>query len=140
MKREGGVGVQLTIGQVASAAHVNVETIRYYERRGLMPPPERSRSGYRQYEPAAVRRLRFVKRAQALGFTLAEIGELLDLRADPVRSCEQVEAEASRAIARIDRQIEELERMREALAPLRRACHERPPGEECPILDALEAS
>lgn len=130
----------LTIGQVASAANVNVETIRYYERRGLIPEPERSPSGYRQYTRAAVRRLRFVKRAQVLGFTLAEISELLELRADPGRSCEQVEVEASRTIQRIDRKIAELRRMRSALAPLRRACRERPSSEECPLLDALEGA
>lgn len=130
----------LTIGQVADAADVNVETIRYYERRGLIPEPERSRSGYRQYTPAAIRRLRFVKRAQALGFTLSEIGDLLELRADPGRSCEQVEAEASRAMERIDRKIAELRRMRSALAPLRQACRERPSSDECPLLDALEGT
>lgn len=106
-----------------------------------MPSPERSPSGYRQYEPAAVRRLRFVKRAKTLGFTLAEIGELLELRLHPARSCEQVEAEASRAIVRIDGKIAELQRMRSALAPLRRACRERRSTEECPILlNALEDS
>jgi len=93
----------LTIGQVANAADVNVEMIRDYECRSLMPEPERSRSGYRKYAPAAKQRLRFVKRAQALGFTLAEIGELLELRVHPGRRYKQVEAEASRPMERLER-------------------------------------
>ena len=82
----------LKIGELARAADVGVETIRYYERRGLLTRPPRRASGYRQYPPQAVNRVRFIRRAQALGFTLREIEELLALRVDDERSCADVRA------------------------------------------------
>ncbi|HEX6807824.1 MAG TPA: MerR family transcriptional regulator [Gemmatimonadaceae bacterium] len=130
----------LTIGQVAKAAHVNVETIRYYEREGLIPEPPRTVAGYRQYTEDAVRRVRFMKRAQTLGFTLDEVGILLELRVRPGSACREAVAEANKAIERIDHKIAELTRMRSALGTLADACRGRRALRECPILDALEES
>ncbi len=127
----------LTIGQLAKLASVNVETVRYYERRALLMEPPRTTSGYRQYPRDTVRRIRFIKRAQELGFTLEEISELLALRVAPETNCEAVEARARHAIARIDARVEELDRMRNALDALASACRSRRTTPDCPILDAL---
>lgn len=128
----------LTIGQLARQAGVNVETVRYYERRALLPEPPRTRAGYRQYSPDAVRRIGFIKQAQELGFTLREIAGLLALRVDPETNCEAVEAQAVDAITRIDAKVAELERMRVALRKLVKACDARRPTDDCPIIEALE--
>lgn len=130
----------MTTSELASGAGVNVQTVRYYERRGLLPEPPRTRSGYRQYRPDDLRRLRFIKRAQDLGFRLAEIAELLSLRVWADGSCGEVQDRAEGAISRIDEQVEHLTRMRQALASLVRACRQREPTGECPILEALEDS
>ena len=130
----------LTIGQVAKAAHVNVETIRYYEREGLIPAPPRTSAGYRQYTEDAVRRVRFMKRAQTLGFTLDEVAILLELRVRPGSACHEVVAEANKAIERINHKIAELTRMRNALGTLAGACRGERRLRDCPILDALEVS
>jgi Hg(II)-responsive transcriptional regulator len=130
--------MSLTIGQVARAADVNTETIRYYEREGLLPEPPRTPAGYRQYTDDAVRRVRFMKRAQTLGFTLAEIGVLLRLRVKRGTACKAVVAEANGAIERIDGKIRELRRMRSALGTLADACRDRRALPGCPILEALE--
>ncbi|HEX5438031.1 MAG TPA: MerR family transcriptional regulator [Gemmatimonadaceae bacterium] len=130
--------MSLTISQVAKAADVNTETIRYYEREGLLPEPPRTPTGYRQYTEDAIRRVRFMKRAQRLGFTLAEIGVLLRLRVRRGSACKEVVAEASSAIERIDGKIRELQRMRAALGTLTGACRTRRAMPGCPILDALE--
>jgi Hg(II)-responsive transcriptional regulator len=132
--------VALTIGQVAKAAHVNVETIRYYEREGLIPSPPRTSAGYRQYTEDAIRRVRFMKRAQRLGFTLEEVGILLRLRVRRGSACHDVVAEATKAMERIDGKIDELHRMREALATLVDGCRDRRALRGCPILDALEGT
>ncbi len=128
----------MTIGQVAERVHVNVQTVRYYERRGLLPEPPRTASGYRQYDAEAVRRIGFIKRAQGLGFTLEEITELLDLRVDPEGSCDSVEARAERTITRIEAKIADLERMRDALTRLAHDCRHRRASDDCPILVSLE--
>ncbi len=96
------------------------------------------RRGYRQYPPDTVRRVTFIKRAQALGFTLEEIGGPLSLRVTPGHSCTTVEGQARSAIARLDGQLAELQRMRLALARLADACHSQPADGECPLLDAIE--
>ena len=128
----------LTIGQLARQAGVHHETVRYYERRGLLPRPPRTRSGYRQFPPEVVRRVRFIKRAQGLGFTLEEIKGLLALRVHHPRGCGAVEREAQGVLARVAGRMEELERIRAVLVTLVKACQERRVTEECPILDALE--
>jgi MerR family mercuric resistance operon transcriptional regulator len=128
----------LTIGQVAKTADVNIETVRYYERRGLLPEPHRRPSGYRNYPPDAVRRIRFIKHAQQLGFSLQEVSELLQLRVDPGTSCHEVKQRAEAKNAEIERRIEDLRCMQQALATLAEACSGQGPINECPILDALD--
>ena len=128
----------LTTGQLAGAAGVGVQTVRYYERIGLLRDPPRSVGGYRQYDGSDLRRLRFVRAAQELGFTLGEIDELLELRVEAGKSCASVSQTADRAIARVDGKVRELNAMRQALARLRVACNEGLPTSECPILEALE--
>lgn len=128
----------LTIGQVARAAHVNVETVRYYERRGLLPEPARRPSGYRSYAPDAVRRIQFIRRAQRLGFSLEEVSSLLRLRVEPEMPCIEVKHRAEAKIADIERKIEDLCGMRQALVTLSETCRGEGPIGECPILDALD--
>ncbi len=109
----------LTIGEVADEGGVNVQTIRYYERRGLLPEPTRSASGYRTYSAEAVRRLRFIRRAQLLGFSLAEIEELLSLRMQPGTTCGDIRKRARDKISAVDQKIVELQRIKEALVSWR---------------------
>lgn len=129
----------LTIGKVAQRAGVGVETIRFYERRGLIEEPPRRESGYRQYTPEVVVRLGFIRRAKDLGFSLKEIAELLSLRVDPDSTCADVKARAAAKIAAIEEKIAELRRMKKALGVLHDACSGVGPTSQCPILDALEA-
>ncbi len=128
----------LTIGKVAAAAAVNVQTLRYYERVGLMPSPKRSRSGYRQYTEETVRVVSFVKRAQQLGFTLKEIKELLKFRSAGLQRRDAVRAAAVAKVADIDARIEDLTAIRAALSSLVKTCSCQGTKLECPILDALE--
>lgn len=128
----------LTIGQVAQQAGVNTQTLHYYERRGLLPKPPRSSANYRLYPEQTVRRVRFVKRAQALGFTLNEIEELLSLRARPRARCADIRQRAETKIADIDAKIRSLKSMRRALSKLMDQCSGQTPVSECPILDAMD--
>jgi len=128
----------LKIGELAKAAGVGVETIRYYERRGLLAQPPRRASGYRQYPPMTVRRVRFIRRAQTLGFTLKEIEELLALRVDDERSCADVRALARAKLEDIERRVAELQQMGRALEQVARRCRGRGPTSECPILEVLD--
>lgn len=128
----------MTIGQVAREAGVGVETIRFYERVGLLEEPPRRQSGYRQYSSDAVKRIRFIKRAKELGFSLKEIKELLYLRVDTSTSCGAVKRRAEAKISDIERKVQDLQRMKRALVKLAAACSGRGPISECPILDALE--
>lgn len=129
----------LTIGQLASAAKVGVETIRFYERKGLIAEPPRRHSGHRQYPLEAVRRVQFIHRAKSLGFTLKEVAELLALRVGAGATCADVRQVAGLKIADINRRIADLTRMKAALEHLARSCPGRGPVTECPILDALDA-
>lgn len=127
----------MRIGSVAEAAGVEVSTVRYYERRGLLAEPPRTESGYRQYDERTVDRIRFVRRAQDLGFTLEEIEELLALRVDDPTACREVE-EATRAKLRsVDAKLSELGRLRSVLAGLVRACQDEKATDECPVLAML---
>lgn len=128
----------LTVSRLAQAAGVNPQTVRYYERRGLLPAPPRTESGYRLYPEEAVVRLRFIKQAQELGFSLEEIQELLALRVDASTSCAQVQARAQTKIQEIDAKIRQLQAMQAALADLVAACEQGGTEGECPFLDALE--
>ena len=128
----------LTIGKVAVQTGISIDAIRFYERMGLLPAPVRRPSGYREFEPGAVTRLRFIKRAKNLGFSLREVIDLLSLRVDAERTCADVYALATAKIADIERRIGELKRMNKALTSLASACAGEGPTGECPILDALE--
>ncbi|WP_110317996.1 MerR family transcriptional regulator [Mycolicibacterium moriokaense] len=126
--------------EVAAQAHVNTQTLRYYERRGLLPQPERTESGYRAYTPEAVRVVRFVKRAQQLGFTLDEIEELLHLAQGGPASCAEAKAMARTRIADLGHRIEELVGMRDALTRLVDTCDQPRAERDCPILRDLETA
>ena len=128
----------LTIGKVAKQAGVGVETIRFYEREGLIDEPRRRASGYRQFAPAVVDRIRFIRHAKELGFTLREIKELLELRVEPDRKCGDVLELAEAKIADIDERIRKLRKIRRALAALTRDCQRGRPTDQCPILTALD--
>jgi MerR family mercuric resistance operon transcriptional regulator len=128
----------LTIGQLAREAGVGVETLRYYERQKLIPEPPRRRSGYRQYPPETVNRIRFIRRAKELGFSLKEIDDLLTLRAESAGQCAEVFARTQGKIADISQRIASLERMKHALEKLASSCSESGTSGDCPILDALE--
>ena len=130
----------LTIGKLAKHSHVNVETIRYYERRGLIPMPSRRESGYRQFTQDIIARIRFIKRAQELGFTLKEISGLLSMRVDPHTTCADINVRAEQKIAQIQEKIRDLERMKRALIKLKASCRGRGPTGECPILEALDTN
>jgi MerR family transcriptional regulator, copper efflux regulator len=133
------VAVQLlTIGRLAKLAGVGVETIRFYEREGLLARPDRRPSGYRQYRPDVVRRVRFIRHAKDLGFTLREIQELLELRVDPASTCEDVRKRARGKVADIEERIASLEQMKAALLRLARRCRGNGPTSECPILEELD--
>ena len=127
----------LKVGEVAKHAGVNLQTIHYYERRGLLPEPPRTDSNYRLYSADTVLRVRFIKRAQELGFTLEEIRELLSLRAAPRARCGDVRGRAEAKVRDIDTRIHTLQAMRKALTKLVGECSGRGPVTECPILEAL---
>lgn len=126
-----------TIGQVAKQAGVGVETVRFYEREGLLPEPDRKESGYRQFDENVVDRLRFIRRAKDLGFTLKEVKELLSLRLDPETTCAAVKQRAEAKIADIDEKMRSLRRMKKVLGKLTESCSGHGPVDDCPILEAL---
>src|SRR5256712_754941 len=128
----------LTIGQVATAADVSIQTIRYYERRGLFAAPKSTPAGYPQYAEEAVARLRFIKHAQDLGFSLQEIQELLALRVRHGAACDVVERKTRQKIDVVQQRIRDLQRMKRTLERLAAACTARRPTDECPILEVLE--
>ena len=124
-----------TISRLAAAAGVNVETVRYYQRRRLMPEPARPAGGTRRYSDADAQRLRFIKRAQLMGFALAEVENLLDLKAR--RSCRTTRDLAASKIQSVDERIRELRQLRKELAALVAECDTNASDSECPILDRL---
>ena len=125
-------------GELARAAGVNVETIRYYERRGLIPEPERSRSGYRQYTPDTLARMRFIGQAKQMGFTLEEIRELLDLCVNRGSSCLVVKEKAERKITEIEGKIAYLKDMKQSLETIASQCSGKTAIADCSIVRALE--
>lgn len=127
----------MTIGAVAKRVGVAIDTIRYYEREGLLPEPLRRASGYRTYNDSAVRQLRFIRRAKDLGFTLEEIRDLLALSADRQRGVKAVKKRAQERLAAIDERIAELTRVRNGLEQLVDACPGHGSPDQCPILRAL---
>lgn len=128
----------LTIGELGEKAQVNIETLRYYERRGLLSAPPRSGANYRLYPPEAVKVVRFIKRAQDLGFTLKEIEELLSLRSAPEAQCADIRILAEEKIEDINAKIRTLQAIKEALTRLLSQCPGQAPIQECPILEAID--
>ena len=128
----------LRIGRLAEEAGVAVETVRFYERRGLIADPPRRPSGYREYPVETIRRLRFIRRAKELGFSLREIEELLALRMEPIASCGEVRKEIAAKLQDVRERVRDLRRMETALEELRTLCESTDPLGECPILDLLE--
>ena len=131
--------VLMTSGELARAASVNVETLRFYEREGLLPEPQRTGSGHRRYDDAALERLRLIKRAQALGFTLPDVTALLTAMEDPAAVCEDVCATVQVKIDHVDRLLRQLRSQRQRLARLRDACPQTRPLRECPVVEELVA-
>lgn len=129
-----------TIGEVARRAGVGIETVRFYERRGLLAEPSRRQSGYRQYTDDAVRRLAFIKRAKTLGFTLTEIAELIALQLEPGTTRAELREKAVAKLHGVEEKIRDLQRIRAALVGLTLACDGHGPLEGCPILDVLEGT
>jgi len=139
-RAEDNVMEQITIGQLAKQARVNRETVRYYERRRLLQRPSRSLGGYRVFSDDAVKRLRFIRHAKMLGFSLEEIRELLSLRIDSVVTCDRVRERTQNKIADIEQKIDALQQMRRVLGELVIACTRQRKTGKCPVLDCLEAS
>ncbi|HZT04251.1 MAG TPA: Hg(II)-responsive transcriptional regulator [Steroidobacteraceae bacterium] len=132
------MAARCTIGTLARRAGVNVETVRYYQRRGLVPEPVKPLGGIRSYAPEHVQRLRFIKRAQQLGFSLEEVGELLSLE-DGLR-CHEVEEIAGQKLAAVRERIAQLTTMESALARLIRKCSSNTGKVRCPLIAALESA
>ena len=128
----------LTIGKVASRAGVGVETVRFYERQGLLREPDRRASGYRQYGEDVVARLRFIRRAKELGFTLKEVAELLALRHDPAATRSDVREKVRAKVEDIEAKVRDLRRIRGVLLGLAETCHGHGPADDCPILRAID--
>jgi len=129
---------ELRTGELAKRAGVNVESLRFYEREGLLPEPPRRPSGDRRYPPEAVARVRFIKRAQELGFSLAEIRELLAIGTDPDGTCGEVKAHVDARIESVQQKIADLQRIERALHDLAERCPENAASDQCPILQSLE--
>ncbi len=127
----------LTIGQVAKHAGVGVETLRFYEREGLIEKPNRRPSGYREYQPNAVKRVHFIRQAKGLGFTLKEIAELLSLQVNPESTCADVRLHAHRKIADAEEKIRSLTQMKLALERLASHCRGEGPTSGCTILEEI---
>jgi DNA-binding transcriptional MerR regulator len=132
------MGKLLTRSQLALRARVNPATIRYYERKGLLPKALRSPGGYRLFTESTIRQLTLVKRVQALGFTLSEIGELLALRSTPERDCSAICCQVRRKLEVIDQRIVDLKTIRSALARMAKNCDGKRTVQECGVLEALE--
>ena len=127
----------LTISPLARQAGVGIDTVRYYERMGLLPEPPRRASGYRVYPADTLQRLQFIRRAKNLGFSLEEIKELLELSSHSASGVSAVKASAAAKLKDVEERIAELERMRDGLRQLVDACPGHGAPQDCPILNAL---
>lgn len=127
-------GMEMQIGEIAKLADVNIQTIRFYERRKLIRPAARRESGYRLYDENSLRQIRFIKEAQALGFSLAEIRTLLGLRVRSAKSCDSVKERAQQKLISVREKIESLQKMELALTKLIEECEHRTASDCCPFL------
>jgi len=123
-----------TIGQLANAANVNIETIRYYERKGLIEQPKKPKQGYRQYPRETLTTVLFIKRVQQLGFTLAEIAALIDLSTG---SCRDVQALTETKLLAVRQKLKDLQRLEKSLKSLISECRSNPDENQCPIIASL---
>jgi MerR family transcriptional regulator, copper efflux regulator len=130
---------RMTIGRVARATDVSIDTIRFYERIGLVSPQARTDGGYRVFDAEAVDRIRFIQQAKDLGFSLKEVGDLLALNDLPGTSCADIRARAVSKIAEVDAKIGSLQRIRQALVRLSETCPGKGPITRCTILDAMRS-
>ncbi len=130
----------MQIGEVANQSEVGIETIRYYEREGLLAEPHRKPSGYRQYNESVVTRLQFIRRSKELGFTLAEIKELLELWFEADTKCEHVRQRAGQKITDIDEKIRSLQKMKRSLKKVISECESRGSFGDCPLLEGIDNS
>lgn len=130
----------LKTGELAKRAGVNVETLRFYEREGLVPEPPRRMSGYREYPAESVQLIRFIKRAQELGFSLREVRELLALRIQPGTTCAEVRHKAEEKVSEVRQKIADLQAIERALQALTTTCSGEGPLSECPILECLDGT
>ena len=128
----------MSIGALSKESGVGIETIRYYERIGLLTPQERKASGYRVFNSDSFETLRFLKHAQELGFSLAEIKDLLRLRANKESRCEDVQARASKHLQDVEEKIKKLESIQTVLSKLIRQCRSKKTSDSCPILDCFD--
>ena len=128
-----------SIGQLAKAARVNPQTLRFYERKGILKPTNRLESKYRVYDSESLKRLRFIKQAQSMGFSLDEIQSLLNLRVRSVHRCDQVRAKAEAKLRDVRTKISQLKKLENTLTKLVSDCESRVVSECCPILEKMEA-
>ena len=128
----------LSVGQLANLCGVNAQTVHFYEREGLLPKPPRTAGGYRAFPADAVARVCFIKQAQAVGFALEEVRELLELRNHPETACPEVQRRADAKIADVAAKIRDLQNIRRELTRLAKACAGRAKPHSCPLLEALE--
>jgi len=127
-----------TIGELAKKAAVNIQTIRFYERQGILKPVERLDSGYRKYDGDSLKRLHFILQAKELGFSLKEIQDLLGLRIRSVQACERVRAKATQKLDEVKRKIIHLRKLEKTLKNLISDCEQRQVSDCCPILEKME--
>ena len=127
-----------TTGRLAQKAGVNLQTIRYYERSGLLPAPERDESGYRQYDESSLSRLKFIKKAQALGFSLKEIGMLLELRSNEGKTCADVKAMATKRMQEVRTKISDLEKVHSFMENFSSDCEDGRSAPDCSFLEAID--
>jgi MerR family transcriptional regulator, copper efflux regulator len=127
-----------TIGQVSKLVGISLDTIRFYEKKGLLESPRRSNSGYRQYSSDAVRRIRFIQAAKEAGFSLNEIQELLNLKRSTVAQCSDVKERVTKKIEKVTNKIKELEQIKVSLETLQNTCVKDGPVSDCPILDFFD--
>jgi len=127
-----------TIGKLAEAASVGIETVRFYERKGLLKQPSKNGAGFRHYEDGDATRIRFIKRSQELGFTLREIKDLFVLDATRKTKCSDYGVRIERKMEEVDGKIKDLQRLKGALGEILELCEDHPGGAECHILDCFE--
>lgn len=133
-----GQGETITIGQLAKAAKVNIQTVRFYERQGILRPINRTGSGYRVYDKESLKRLNFILQAKELGFSLKEINDLLGLRVRSVQTCDRVRKKAQEKLTDIQDKISNLKKMEKTLKELIGNCENRVVSDQCPILERME--